>query len=248
MSQRIFTTIGAIAAALVLVVLAGVVAVLYTRPASVAQAQTGVTGMRQVTVVGHGEVAGAPDTATVTIGVETEGATAQEALAANNTQAEAVIAKLKDLGVAEKDIQTTNFNIFPVYNEDGRQVRGYHVSNGVTVKIRNLEEAGTLLDQVVQVGANQVYGISFSVDEPKALLDQARERAIQEAKSRADILAKAAGASVGEVLVITENVGFQGPIPIAMPAAEAAQADSRVPVQAGEQNFSVDVQVTYELR
>jgi uncharacterized protein YggE len=247
MTRRIGITIGIVAAVLVLAVLAGLVGLLYARPVT-AQTSTGVPGMRQVTVVGHGEVKGTPDTATVQIGVETEAATAKDALAQNTTQAQAIQAQLVKLGVAEKDIQTSNFSINPTYGNDNRQVTGYHVSNMVTVKIRDLAKSGTLLDQVVQAGANSIYGVSFSVEDPQALLDKAREQAVQNAKARATQLASAGGAGVGDVLVISENVAAQ-PIPMPMAAARAEDAQSSaVPVQPGEQSFSVDVQVTFGLK
>jgi hypothetical protein len=123
------------------------------------------------------------------------------------------------------------------------------VSNTVTVTIRNLDQAGTLLDEVVQVGANRIYGINFRVDEPDDLISQARDEAIAQAREKAEQLAQQSGASVGEVLVITENIGEQPPIPRgyggAMPAAEQAASD--VPVQGGEQSFSASVQVTFAL-
>jgi uncharacterized protein YggE len=246
MTRRIGITLGVVTALLLLAVLAGIVGVLYARPAT-AQTSVGVPGMRQVTVVGHGEIKGRPDTATIQIGVETEAPVAKDALAKNTEQATALQAKLKDLGVAEKDIQTSNFNIYPTYAADGRQITGYHVSNSVIVKIRDLAQAGNLLDQVVQAGANSINGISFSVDDPNALLGQAREQAMQNARARADQLAKAGGAAVGDVLVITENVGSQPPTPMMYAAPEAADSKA-VPVQAGEQSFTIDVQVTFALR
>jgi uncharacterized protein YggE len=240
-------TIGVVAAVLLLAILAGLVGLLYARPVT-AQTSTGVPGMRQVTVVGHGEVKGAPDTATVQIGVETEAATAKDALAQNSAQAQAVQDQLTKLGVDAKDIQTSNFSINPAYGTDGRQVTGYRVSNMVTVKIRQLGQAGTLLDQVVQAGANSIYGISFSVENPEALLDQARKAAIENAKARATQLAGASGSAVGDVLVISENIGAQ-PVPMPMMArAGGAVADQAAPVQPGEQSFSVDVQVTFGLK
>jgi uncharacterized protein YggE len=246
MARRIGITVGVIAAVLVLAVLAGIVGVLYARPAT-AQTSVGVPGMRQVTVVGHGEVKGRPDTATVQIGVETEAPVAKDALAKNTDQATALQAKLKELGVAEKDIQTSNFSIYPTYGTDGRQITGYHVSNSVSVTIRDLAKAGTLLDQVVQAGANSISSISFSVDDPKALLNQARDQAMQDARARADQLAKGGSAAVGDVLVITENIGSAPPVPLRMAAPEAADSKA-VPVQPGEQSFTIDVQVTFQLR
>jgi uncharacterized protein YggE len=236
-----------LAVVLLLAVLAGMVGLLYARPVT-AQVSAGVPGMRQVTVVGHGEIKGAPDTATVQIGVETEAATAKDALAQNSAQAQAVQEKLTKLGVDAKDIQTSNFSINPTYGSDGRQVTGYHVGNMVTVKIRQLGQAGTLLDQVVQSGANSVYGISFGMENPEALLDQARKSAIENAKARATQLAGASGLTIGDVLVISENIGAQ-PIPMTMAArAEGAADGQAAPVQPGEQSFSVDVQVTFGLK
>ena len=247
MSRRIGMTVGIVAVALLLAVLAGLVGLLYARPAT-AQTSVGVPGMRQVTVVGHGEVKGRPDTATVQIGVVTQAQAAKDALAQNTVQAQALQQKLKELGVADKDMQTSSFNISPTYGSDGRQVTGYQVDNTLTVTIRNLDQAGTLLDQVVQAGANNIYGVSFSVDDPKELLGQARKQAMQDAQARAAQLAGAGGAAVGDVLVISENIGAQ-PIPMPMMArAEDAQAAQAVPVQPGEQSFSVDVQVTFGLK
>src|SRR5689334_20891544 len=124
MTRRIGLTIGVGAAVLLLAILAGVVGLLYARPVT-AQTSAGVPGMRQVTVVGHGEIKGAPDTATVQIGVETEAATAKDALAQNSAQAQAVQEKLSKLGVDAKDIQTCSFSINPTYGSSGRHVTGY---------------------------------------------------------------------------------------------------------------------------
>jgi uncharacterized protein YggE len=248
MTRRIGLIVGSVAALLLLAVLAGIVGILYARPVT-AQTSVGVPGMRQVTVVGTGEVKGQPDTASVQIGVETEGATAKDALAANTTQAQALQAKLKELSVADKDIKTNNFSVYPTYGADGRQISGYHVTNSVTVTVRELGSAGSLLDQVVQAGANSINSVSFNVDDPKVLLNQAREQAMQDAKAQAETLAKAGGAAVGDVLVISENIGSQPPTPMMYAAAPAAADQSKaVPVQAGEQSFTVQVQVTFGLR
>src|SRR5689334_10439385 len=126
MSRRIGMTVGIVAAALLLAVLAGLVGLLYARPVT-AQTNVGVPGMRQVTVVGNGEIKGRPDTATVQIGVMTQAQAAKDALAQNTTQAQALQQKLKELGVADKDVQTSSFNISPTYGSDGRQVTGYQV-------------------------------------------------------------------------------------------------------------------------
>jgi uncharacterized protein YggE len=222
----------------------GIVVALFTRPAFAQQTGAG-SPIRQVSVTGSGEVFGTPDTATVQIGVENEAPTAQDALAQNNAQAQALIAKLKELGIDEKDIQTSNFSVGAVYGPDSRSVTGYRVSNMVTVTIRALAKAGTLLDETVKVGANSIYGISFSVSDPAALLSQARDKALADAKVRAEQLAKGAGATVGQVLAISENGAM--PVPM-MRTSGMADAASSVPVQGGQQSFTMQVQVTYELK
>jgi hypothetical protein len=209
-------------------------------------------GTRQVTVIGLGEVRASPDTAHIQLGVGTERRTAQEALKENNVQANEVVTKLVELGIEEKDIQTSNFSIYPTYDDNGRIITGYRVSNIVAVTIRNLDEAGELLDQVVQVGANRVHGIRFSVDDPSDLLAQALDRAMDNARAKARQLAEAGNADLGEVLVITENVGqiqrvFSN-ISRGLTAGDEMAQAAPPPVQAGEQQFTTRVQVTYRLR
>jgi hypothetical protein len=250
MQNRMLTIFGAVITLLLIAILVIVAGQSLT---GAAQAQpAGVTGARQVTVVGRGEAQGTPDTAYVQIGVETEADTTEEALEQNNTQVAAMIEKIKQLGVAEEDIQTSNFSINTRYDNDGRRVVGYQVSNIVSVTIRNLEQieeqTGTLLDQVVQVGANRVYGINFGVDDPSELLAQARDKAVADARTRAEQLAQASGASVGRVLVITENVGSQSPIPMPMRSEIAEEDAAAVPIQTGQQTVSTRVQVTFELQ
>jgi hypothetical protein len=217
---------------------------LAARPAA-AQSTAAPTTPRQIVTIGTGEVRGTPDTASVQIGVETTAATTQEALARNNSQLNALIAKLKELEIAEKDIQTSNFSIYPTYDNNGREVTGYTVNNSVTVVIRNLARAGTLLDDVVEVGANRIYGISFSVADPAALLAQAREQAVADARLRAAQLAKASGGTVGAVLLVSESIGAS-PMPVPQMADRAESAGA--PIQAGEQAFAASVQVTFELK
>ena len=241
MSNRNAVVVSAVALALAIV---GIVVGLFARPALAQQVGSGTP--RQVTVVGNGEVFGTPDTATVQLGVETQSATSQEALAQNNTQVQALIAKLKELGFAEKDIQTSSFSVSPTYNDAGREITGYRVANSVSVTIRDLAKAGPLLDEVVKLGANSIYGISFSVADTTNLTTQARDKALAEAKTKAEQLAKSSGATLGQVLAINENVGAQPPVMVRQ--AEMSDAASKVPVQTGQQSISLQIQVTYELR
>lgn len=243
-SNRINLLLGALAGMLLLALTIALTSMFMSRPAL---AQANPIAARQITVVGTGTSRARPDTAQVQIGVETTAPTTTAALEQNSAQVNAVVARLKELGIAETDIQTSNFNMYATYDENGREVTGYTVSNMVSVTIRNLAQAGTLLDEVVQVGANRIYGISFNVDQPDALMEQARNEAIADARVKAEQMAQVSGTTLGEVLVITENIGATPPIPF-MGGAAAEKAAADVPVQGGEQVFNASIQVTFALQ
>ncbi len=238
-----------ILSALTLVALAiavGTLATLWFRPRPLAAQTTGAP-VRQITVVGEGKTNAPPDTALVQIGVQTDAPTAREALTANNTQMEALIARLKELGVAERDIQTSNLSIWPRYDNEGRQVVGYQVSNMVSVKIRQIDQAGELLDKVVDAGANNLGGIAFLIDDPSALQKSARDAAIADARQRAEAMAQAAGVTLGQVLAISETISSPPVYPMMM-EARTAGAGGSVPIQTGEQTITAQVQMTFEIR
>lgn len=205
-----------------------------------------------VTVIGTGEVNARPDMAQITVGVLTEAKTAAEAMQSNNTAMEKLIDLLKQQGLEEKDIQTTNFSVSPQYRQDQpRQAHepprivGYQVSNLVQIKVRKLAGLGGILDEVVTAGANQVHGISFSIAETEELLDDARQKAMESALRKAQLYARAAGMNVGKALLIQEatpNV----PRPVSA-GVRMAMAQSAVPIASGEQSLSASVTVTYEL-
>ncbi|MCZ7573814.1 MAG: SIMPL domain-containing protein [Ardenticatenaceae bacterium] len=207
---------------------------------------------RTVSVSGHGEVQATPDQATVTVGVQSQAATAEAALDENNTKMAALLKVIKDAGVASKDIQTSNFSIFPVYEEknvsnEPPRVIGYRVNNQVVVKVRSLDALGSLLDAVVKAGANQIQGIAFGFADPQALLDQAREQAMKDAQRKATQLATLGNSQLGPVLTISEG-GVTPPRVVVERTMVAPAAAPAVPVEAGESTVTVDVQVTYTLR
>jgi uncharacterized protein len=207
---------------------------------------------RLISLSGHGEVRRAPDTAFVITGVLSQGATAAEALAANTKSMNALFAALKEAGIADKDVQTSNFAVMPRYNfQEGKapELVGYDVSNTVTVTTRKIGDLGALLDKVVQAGSNQINGIGFEVSEPAAALDEARKLATADATRKAKIYAEAMGVSLGPVMSISEGGNVPPPMPMArgkVMMADAAAAP--VPVAAGEQTLSVDVNITWEIR
>src|SRR5262245_50532171 len=170
-----------------------------------------------VTVTGSATASARPDTAEVTAGVVTQGATAAQALAQNNAVMEQVLKALAGLGVADRDIQTVTLSVMPQRAEPqaGRPrltpIVGYEVTNEVHVRARNLTNLGRLLDAMVGQGANALGGIAFSIADPAPLLEQARARAVADARQKAQTYATAAGAKLGRVVSIRDQTPV-GPV------------------------------------
>src|SRR6185437_2098450 len=176
------------------------VALLAAIPASAGHAEEKAME-RTITVSATGTAEAEPDQARITSGVTTEAPTAREALTGNNEAMSKVVSELKTKGIDAKDIQTASFNVEPVVDyKDGQppKVRGYRVSNQVVVLVRDLGKLGTVLDDMVTAGANQIQGLSFEVSKAETLKDEARKEAIANALRRAKLLAAAAGAEVGQ--------------------------------------------------
>lgn len=203
---------------------------------------------RLVTVSATGYAYAEPDRASLTTGVTAEAETAAAALSANSERMQKVVAGLKEAGIDAKDIQTSNFQLEPRYTHprDGAapEINGYRASNQVTVGVRDLATLGPLFDKLVTLGANQMHGLSFEASKAEALKDTARQEAMANARRRAELLAAAAGAEVGEVVTISEESGYSGPRPMAM---RAARADS-VPMEAGTETLEARVTVTWRLK
>jgi uncharacterized protein len=202
-----------------------------------------------ISVTGSGTASGRPDTAEITTGVITQAPTAGKALAQNNAVTEKVLKATRALGIAEKDVQTSSINVVP-QRRQGRQesyppdITGYEVSNQLRVKVRDLAILGRLLDELVAQGANNLGGVQFSVAEPAPLLDQARAKAVADARRKAEVYATTAGVKLGRVLSIRESTAI-------LPRPEGfqmrAMAASAVPVAPGEQEFQASVDITYAI-
>ena len=207
---------------------------------------------RLISLTGHGEVRSVPDMAFVTTGVVSQAATAAEALSANTATMNSLFAALKSAGLAERDMQTSNFMVQPRYNypeNKAPELVGYDVSNNVTITVRKIADLGPLLDKLVKAGSNQISGISFNVSSPDAALDQARKLATADATHKAKIYAEALGVTLGPVMSLSENVGYQPPMPMVRNKAVMMDAAAApVPVAAGEQTLSVDVNVSWEIK
>ncbi|MGB0629795.1 MAG: SIMPL domain-containing protein [Alphaproteobacteria bacterium] len=208
---------------------------------------------RTISLSGNGEVQARPDTARVNAGVITEGKDARSALAANSAAMAELFKSLKDMGIADRDMQTRNFNIAPRYAPYNRsqpirenRIIGYRVTNSVAVRVRDLASLGPLLDRLAGAGANQMNGISFYVDKADNLMDEARRRAIADARRKAELYATEAGAKLKRILTIREGGARPGPQPV-FRAMAASDAKESVPVAAGEQTIRASVSVTYEL-
>ncbi len=211
----------------------------------------------RIIVTGEGEAAIAPDTAVLSLVVMEEKPTAREALTANNESMAKVLDGMKKAGIADRDLQTSGFNIEPRYvypeNKDGKQqpeapkIVGYAVSNSLSVRVRDLKKVGEILDQSVSLGVNQGGNLVFTNDKPDAILEEARKKAVASAISKAKTLSTAAGVELGKIVQISEQSRNPRPMPMAQSKMMAMAADS-VPVAAGENTYNVTVDVTFELK
>ncbi|PZN49331.1 MAG: hypothetical protein DIU65_14575 [Proteobacteria bacterium] len=207
----------------------------------------------RVIVSGEGEAAVAPDMAILSLSVMREAKTAREALDANNDAMAAVISAMKSAGIAERDLQTAGIQIVPRYNytnkPDGSQqaeLIGYQVTNTLSVRVRDIDKTGEILDKAVSLGVNQGGDISFTNDDPSSTLTEARKKAVEDAVAKAKTLAEAAGVDLGRIIEITDQNIQPAPIPLRAKAFDSAA--SAVPVQAGENSYRVQVTVTFELK
>jgi uncharacterized protein len=199
-----------------------------------------------IVVAGHGEVTGTPDTMTMSIGVQTSRPSAQEALQQNAAEATALQDTLKTKGVKKKDMQTSNLSISQTYDKHGN-ITGYSVSNMVTVTLHDLAVAGDVIDAGAAAVGNDITfnGVQLSIDDTSALLRHARQNAVKKAIAHARQLAEAAGMKLGTVRKI-DDTGTVVPQPayLSLPyASQRAVADT--PIQAGSQQLSVDVSLTF---
>lgn len=214
---------------------------------------SGNTPVRSLNASGTGIVSIKPDVAYINIGVHTESATAAEATAQNNKDAEAVIKAIKAAGVADDDIQTNNFSIYQNYQTDpttgARLSTTYVVDNTVAVTVRDLGKLGAILDASVKAGANTVNSIQFDLlDKTQALAD-ARTKAVKAAREQADALASAAGVTLVNIQTINTSENTPGPILYAKSFGGGFAADAAsVPTSGGTLEISVTASLTYEIK
>jgi uncharacterized protein len=193
-----------------------------------------------ITVNATGTVNSTPDRASFDFGVTTNGATAAQALSRNSAQARAIIDALKKAGVASSDIQTTQVSLWPQTSSDGTRITGYQASNSVNVTSA-IGRSGQLVDAAVGAGANNVDGPNLDTADTSSLYDRALTQALAKAKAKAQVIAGAAGLTLGRVLKVQEG-GNAAPVPM---FAEAKAAGTSVPIEAGTQQIRASVTVTY---
>ncbi|ANB36088.1 hypothetical protein A6024_05930 [Rhodovulum sulfidophilum] len=203
----------------------------------------------ELRVTGTGSATAAPDMATLRLGVGHEADTAAEAMALVSDDLGRVMAELQAAGIEARDIQTSGLNLSPVWgdrSEDKRpRITGYSAANGVTVRVRELDGLGPLLDTVIGTGANTLDGLSFGLQEPGPVMDEARRAAVAEARRKAELFASASGQSLGSLVSLVEQ-GANQPRPMQMKMSFESMADS-MPMAEGELELDATVTMVFEL-
>lgn len=244
---------------LIAAVLAAIAPLTAAHAQNVSSGPVVASGNTLLSIAAEGKSTRTPDLAVFSAGVTTQAKTAGDALSENANRMTSVIAALRKAGIAERDIQTSNLSVNPIYGQpvrlpDGsyeqqeQVIVGYQATNQVSVRQRKLDSYGKVIDTLVASGANQVNGPSFQIDNSDAAMDEARIEAMKKARTRADLYAKAAGLRVVRVLTISENAGWSPPQPQVMFArADMASAPKSSPVAAGELEMTITINVSYEL-
>jgi len=218
----------------------------------VVEAAAATPSERSITVVGIGKVTGKPDIAHVTVGIETQASSLQTAVNDNKAKMNNLLDTLKKLGLADKDIRTSNYSVYtervspPV---PGAEVSSdqmiYHVTNQVDVTVRDVDQIGEVLDKAVAAGANNIYGVNFNVEDTAKLEADARAKAVADAKARAGELAQLNGVQLGEVLSVSEVIGGSA---YPMDYGAKGMGGGGTPVQPGELEMSLSIQITYAVK
>jgi len=221
------------------------------QPSSAAFAANNDDGNSEISVSGTGSVNVNPDVAYISLGVSTKDVDPKAALEKNNRSIAAVISAVRDKGVAEKDIRTTDFNMYPDYSydygKDGEQIRGYTVSNNVSIVVRDIAAVGDVLGVAANAGANVSGGVQFGLLDNSTTYNEALVLAIENAIGKAEAIAGALGKSIGSPSSVTETVNYYSPHYYA--ATENMSMDAavgNVPVQTGKLTVTANVQMVYE--
>ncbi len=216
---------------------------------------------RTITVSGEGKVTAIPNIAKITLSVSSTGQTVAEVTKNGNTKMNAVVDQLKQLGIDAKDIKTSQYNLYPQYNNipviyptntssrKRSKIIGYRLVQSTNVKIRNLKIVDKVLSKSIQAGANQVGALVFDIDDNSKYKDDARKLAFAAAKSKAEDMASAAGVGLGRVITFNENsIPVYAPMAYSVGVERAKTTALPAPsIQPGSQELKVTVNVTYEI-
>jgi len=204
-----------------------------------------------IAISGEGRVTAIPDIATVSLGMQVEKKSVADAQRQNTETMNKLLSRLTALAIAKEDITTTEYSVYPQYDYDnGRQaLRGYQVSQQVRIKIRDFEKITPVLGLIGELSLNQVGGLSFTIDDPEEFRQQARIKALEQAKKKAAALAQAAGVRLGRLVSFSESdSGMPTPYPVYAARGMGGGADMAAPeIAAGSQEVNVSVTVSYEL-
>lgn len=209
--------------------------------------------VRTITVSGEGKVVVKPDIAEISVSVISEDKTVSKVIKSNTEKMNGVIDKMKTLGIDEKDMTTSGYNLNPVYNYPENLppvITGYRLDQTLALKIRNLDLVDNVIDDATTAGANDVYGLTFTLDNDTEIMNQAREKAFAEAKKKAEMMAEAAGVKLGDVYTFSEgsNVPYPTPYYGMAKMAYAVEEDMATPnIQSGSQEYTDNVSITYEI-
>lgn len=209
---------------------------------------------KTIVVSAEGKAYAKPDVAIINLGVKTEAVKSEDAVNKNNEKMNAIIKAVKGLGVDEKDIQTTEYNLSPVYNyteASGRVLTGYSLDQQITVKVRSFDKISSVLDAGTANGANNVGNLQVTVDNPDAVKAEARQNAIEKAKAKAAEMAKNSGLKIGKVVDVQES-GDYYPSPVMYNSAQdmmkATGSGVAPEIQAGQKEVSITVSLTYQVK
>lgn len=197
------------------------------------------------TVSGEGSVNGQPNLANITVGVEATGSTVKQAQEQINSNINKISQAIKSLGVSSQDIQTSNYNIYPSFNQD-QKISGFRASTDLAVKIKDLSQVNSVIDSATANGATNVSGVSFDIDDKSKLEDQAREKAVDQAKQKADRASKIAGFRLGRIINYSEDTSQLIPPPrTSLMSADAGSAKTKI--EPGSSQVRITVTLSYEI-
>jgi len=204
------------------------------------------------TVTGEGKVSVKPDIATVNVGVQAQGTTVEEVQNNLNKDSNAVTMAIKAMGIDEKDIKTSNYNLSPTYDYSSsrQQITGYQASSNVTIKVRKIDTANGVVDAATKAGANTVGGISFDVDDKTKAENEARKLAVADAKAKAELAAQTTGFTLGKIINYQESTNNNRMMPMYAKTEMAMDAGAGAPTQlsVGSTDIELTVTLSYEVK